>query len=236
MQAVAARVDAGVDRHRFAAEADLHLFFETELRFGDGFELRVGRGRDQHRRVGPEGADELGTGGAAAAASGRFGGFEYHPLGGELTSTASLAVRPKVGFAADHQGVVGVQGAVDLVAADEGDHAAVLAGFRPGDFRAVPAALDRFGALFVRAFDRRCVAVGDRVQGLELGEVDVVEEARRLEGGDDRGLRFPRVADRADPEGPFISPSDSSMLAVAVTMVVGSQVLCPVVAGISSIA
>ncbi len=169
----------------------------------------------------------------------------YQPGASAPTSIMSLLVAAEGRRAADRERVVGVHRAFDLVAGGEGDLVAVfldplfafvmfpdrvfVAPLLPGQFSTASRRLMSSG-------ERVRESVGDRVQGLELGEVHVVEEARRFEGGDDRGLALAGEAGRADPERArqrFAGLDHARRRRRR--CVAGLQVDCPV-AGISSIA
>ena len=171
--------------HARAAEADPRLTGELVARLRQVGELSVGRRRGQHGRVGDERADEA-RGAGAAAGGDRRGVVPAARRCADLDHISRGAAEDRRAVA-DQERVVGVQGAVDAVSPDEVDPVAELPA-RAGDRGAVAALLDRLRALDVGAGDRRGIAVGDRVGGLELGEVEVVEEAGALEGGDDRLL------------------------------------------------
>src|SRR4029077_2547275 len=208
---------AFADPQRRAAEADLDFTAEAEARFGDGRERGVGFRRDQGRGADREGAFEVRFAAAAAGAGvGDFRGGEptRRFRGAGLDRVQGAAAKGR--FFADHEGVVGVHRALDVVAADEGDRVAVdrraaarghlafavqVFAFFVLQRERVAAFVHRLRALAAGRLDQFFDPVGDRVRSLALGEVDVVEEALRFEGRHHRDFGFAVVPGRPDAEG-----------------------------------
>src|SRR6185503_7880724 len=159
-----------------AAHAQLRAAGERQRGGGDRLELRV---RRRHRQVELAGLPRAVELRAAAVARRALRGLEL----------VVLARPADLGAVAEQDAVVAVERAEDVVVARERDLLAAARARRAVDL----------------AVQRGVVLVGHRrvhggVPRLEVGEVEVVEEARAPEARDDAARLLARPAARADPE------------------------------------